>query len=283
MDTKNTLIAIVLSAVISSICTATILITGKTTTSSGSVPAQASDLDEIESQLAQIKSALALETQARISLAQQLSNGGNSTAVVSGSVSQALTVDTEASPTLENDPQTQSWQQRVDQNRADRLASQQVGFRQQQLINSGFAREEADRIVQIESEESLRQLQAQYDRRRELAASNGDQASNINPIRAELGEQNYQRYLEANGWPTSASIGSVIGGSPGANVGLRAGDRVISYAGQRVFNLNEINDLTIQGQVGESVLIEVQRNGEAVQLTIPRGPIGIISGRQYRR
>jgi hypothetical protein len=149
MDTKNTLIAIVLSAVISSISTATILIKGKTTTSSGSVPAQPSDLDEIKSQLAQIKSALALETQARISLAQQLSNGGNSTADSSDSVSQALTVDTEASPTLENDPQTQSWQQRVDQNRADRLASQQVGFRQQQLINSGFAREEADRIVQI--------------------------------------------------------------------------------------------------------------------------------------
>ncbi|MBL4671144.1 MAG: PDZ domain-containing protein, partial [Arenicella sp.] len=184
---------------------------------------------------------------------------------------------------LDQDSLAQSRQQRLEQRRADRLASQQPDYRRQQLINAGFAQEEAARIVQIESEESPRQLQAQYDRRREYAASTGSQLSDVNPIRAELGEQNYQRYLEANGLPTSASIGSVIGGSPGESAGLRAGDNVVSYAGERVFNLNDINNLTIQGQVGESVLIEVDRNGESVQLTIPRGPIGINSGRRFRR
>lgn len=273
MDIKNTLTAIAVSAVISSICTATILMANKPMASSGSTPPKASDLSYIESQLEHLKAELARETQARISLAQRLDSRSEETAVPSDSESQ----------TLDQDSQDQSQIQRLEQRQADSLASQQPDYRLQQLIDSGFSREEAARIVQIESEELYRRLQAQYDRRRENAASTQGQFSNINPIRAELGDQNYQRYLETNGWPTSVLIGSVINGSPGESAGLRAGDNVLSYAGERVFNVNEINNLTIQGQVGESVLIEVERNGESVQLTIPRGPIGINAGSRSRR
>jgi S1-C subfamily serine protease len=168
-----------------------------------------------------------------------------------------------------------------EQARAERLARRQPQYRVQQLVSAGFAQEEAARIVQIESEEALRQLQAQYDSRRQQAESNANNASNANALRAELGDQNYERYLEANGWPTSARIGAVIGGSPGQNAGLRSGDNITSYAGERVFNLRDVNNLTIQGSIGESVLIEVERNGESVQLTIPRGPIGINGRRRW--
>jgi len=36
-----------------------------------------------------------------------------------------------------------------------------------------------------------------------------------------------------------------------------------------------VNNLTIRGNLGESVLIEIQRAGASVQLAIPRGPIGV--------
>jgi len=273
MDIKNTLIAIVVSAIISSICTATILMANKPMIISSSIPPTASDLNSIKSQLEQVKAELARETQARISLAQQLNELGGESAPYSGSGSQSL----------DQDSQDQSRKQYLEQRQTDRLESQQLAYRQQHLIDSGFSREETARIFQIESEEAYRRLQVQYDRRRENAASTNGQYSNINPIRAELGEENYQRYLETNGWPTSVLIGSVIGGSPGESAGLRAGDNVLSYAGERVFNINEINNLTIQGQVGESILIEVERNGDLLQLTIPRGPIGINAGNRSRR
>jgi len=79
--------------------------------------------------------------------------------------------------------------------------------------------------------------------------------------------------------PTSVGVASVLQNSPGASAGLRAGDRITSYGGERVFNIRDLNGLTVVGNEGESVLIEAHRNGETVQITIPRGPIGITGGR----
>ncbi|MFT6407428.1 MAG: C-terminal processing protease CtpA/Prc [Arenicella sp.] len=283
MEHKDSLVTVAIAAVISSICTATII-----AIQSDSATPTVADTRVIESQLLDLKAALTLETQARISLADQFNSNRSmpeTTRVAGLNRSNTPAPGAAADQSQEVEPETrqQAWQRVRQQRRAERLASQQPSYRQQQLVKAGFAQEEAARIVQIESEESLRQLQRQYDNRRQQAASTNNQLANINPIRSELGEQNYERYLEANGWPTSASIGAVIGGSPGESAGLRAGDNVLSYAGERVFNLSEINNLTIQGAVGESVLIEVERDGESVQLTIPRGPIGINSGRRFGR
>lgn len=142
-------------------------------------------------------------------------------------------------------------------------------------MSAGFAQEQADRIIQLESQESLRQLQAQYGARRQRAAASGEDISNINPLRAELGDDNYERYLKASNRPTSAQIGSIISGPPSEIAGLLPGDNITSYAGECVFNFNEINNLTIQGEIGESMLIEVECDDDPVQLTIPRDPIGI--------
>ena len=283
MESKNTLIAIAISAAVSSLCTAAIFkLDGDYT---GNVEPNA--VSAIRSELTQLKTELALETQARTSLEQQLRNPtltAERPNVAQRAISFENQSEDQGQQQLDNPAlQEETIRQRREQQRADRLARQQPEFRQQQLVAAGFAEEEAARIVQIESEASLRQLQAQYDRRRERAASGISNTSNINAIRSELGDQNYERYLEANGWPTSARVGSVIGGSAGDNAGLLAGDKIISYGGERVFNLGEINNLTIQGQVGESVLVEIDRNGEPVQLTIPRGPIGINSGRRFGR
>jgi C-terminal processing protease CtpA/Prc len=282
MENKNTFIAIVASAILSSVCTATVM-----TLSDSSNTEELKDLSSIKSQIAQLKSELSLERQARESLELQ-SNAALKTSNKPAS-SQAKTTEAELSNTASEPSPTQGrgldsrreeLQRLREQRAAQRLARRQPEYRVQQLVSAGFAQEEAARIVQIESEQALKQLQAQYDSRREQAQSS-DNTTSTNALRAELGDQNYERYLEANGLPTSAQVGAVIGGSPGANAGLKAGDRITSYASERVFSLNDINNLTVQGNVGESVLIEVERDGESVQLPIPRGPIGI-NGRRRR-
>lgn len=170
------------------------------------------------------------------------------------------------------------------QRREQLLAQQQPDYRTRQFIDAGFAQEEAARIIQLEENESLRQLDEQYQSRRQQLEGQDVSLTSHNLLRAELGVENYERYLEANNQPTSAAIGTVIDGSPGAIAGLQAGDRIVSYAGDRVFSLNEVNLLTAQGQVGQNVLIEVERGSEQVQLSIPRGPIGVTSGRRrFRR
>jgi C-terminal processing protease CtpA/Prc len=281
MENKSILITVATAAILSSVCTAAVM---KLSNSSDNRDFE--ELDSIRSQIVQLQSELVLERQARQALDQR-TNDSRKAADKLGSVpvsSSALAVtDTKPTQLQENDAESQreTILRLREQRQAQRLASQQPQYRLQQLVSAGFAQEEAARIVQIESEESLRQLQAQYDFRRQQAESNNNNSLGTNAIRSELGDQNYERYLEANGWPTSARIGAVIGGSPGENAGLKAGDNITSYAGERVFNLNEINNLTIKGNIGESVLIEVKRDGESVQLTIPRGPIGI-NGRRRR-
>ena len=56
----------------------------------------------------------------------------------------------------------------------------------------------------------------------------------------------------------------------------------MNYAGQRVFNVGELNNLTFEGTPGESVVVDVVRDGQQLQLVVPRGPIGI-GGGPFRR
>ncbi|MDH3622151.1 MAG: hypothetical protein OER91_14725, partial [Gammaproteobacteria bacterium] len=56
---------------------------------------------------------------------------------------------------------------------------------------------------------------------------------------------------------------------------LQKGDELVSYNGERVFNVVELRNQTMQGEPGEDVIIEIVRDGNRMQLTVPRGPIGI--------
>jgi len=164
---------------------------------------------------------------------------------------------------------------------AEIINQQQPAYRQQQLISAGFSADEASRIISLESEVELAQLYSQYQfRKTQLNRGNQStrgRSARSNQVREQLGEELYERYLRANGQPTKIPVGVVIPGSPGADAGLQAGDQITTYGGKRVYNVFELNRLTVDGNEGESVLIEVQRNGQPVQLTIPRGPIGVRS------
>ena len=110
------------------------------------------------------------------------------------------------------------------------IAERQTDYRTQRFIDAGFAQEEAARIIQLEEEESLRQLDAQYQSRRQQLEGRDISLTTNNPLRAELGDENYERYLEANGRSISAAIGTVISGSPGEDAGLQPGDSIaVSY------------------------------------------------------
>lgn len=119
-------------------------------------------------------------------------------------------------------------------------------------------------------------LQAQYDARRGGRPVEMDASEET--LRAELGEADYERYLEAYGRRTTIPVRDVLASSPAERSGLKAGDEIVAYAGKRVFDLRELNQLTFQGTPGESVIVEVRRDGQSVQLVLPRGPLGITGG-----
>jgi len=101
-------------------------------------------------------------------------------------------------------------------------------------------------------------------------------------LRTELGDGDYERYRDALGLPAAIGIGSVLASSPAERAGLQSGDEIVSYGGQRVFDMDELNGLTIEGQPGETVAVDVLRDGQPIQLYLPRGPIGITGGGRFR-
>jgi len=149
------------------------------------------------------------------------------------------------------------------------------------LIESGFSPDRAEWISQRESELQMQVMQAQFEARRAGERFNPFDPG-MNPataLRAEIGDAEYEQYLEAYDRSTSVSIGSVLESSPGQRAGLQPGDEIIRYGGQRVFSTQDLNQQTMVGEPGESVVVDVMRDGALMQVVLPRGPIGVTTGR----
>ena len=176
----------------------------------------------------------------------------------------------------ENERQARAAERRGRRNEADWMRSYQER-RVATLVEGGFSDEEARRALQLESEASFRALQQDWEAQRNGEAIDV-MASMNNPqsiLRAEMGDDSYARYLEAQGQPTAIRITQVLGGSPANSAGIQAGDELVSYNGERVFSVMELRHGTMQGRPGEDVVVEIERDGVRMQLTLPRGPIGI--------
>ena len=149
------------------------------------------------------------------------------------------------------------------------------------LIAAGLDPYRAEEIMRLENELQLKRLelrdQAQRDgtmgttefRRamRELSTENG--------LRDQVDEDVYDRYLYHTGQPNRVQVQTVIRGSAADQVGVENGDILLSYNDTRLYSFRELNRLTSGGERGEPVTMLVQRNGTAMTLTLPRGPVGV--------
>lgn len=151
----------------------------------------------------------------------------------------------------------------------------------EQLVDAGFSLDQAERIERRTEELRVEAMQYRYE-----AIRQGAPASAIEPLtdieaglRAELGDADYERYLEATGRPTRVSVRSVLASSAAEQAGMQPGDEIYSYGGERVFSARDLNRVLLEGEPGEPVLVEVLRDGRELQLVLPRGPVGVTSGR----
>jgi S1-C subfamily serine protease len=128
----------------------------------------------------------------------------------------------------------------------------------------------------------MQAMQARYDVRQSGGRYDPND-TRLNPgaiLRSELGDTAYETYLEANGRSTAVSVNGVMQASPAQNAGLQVGDRIVGYDGKRVFSTGDLTAQTMNGTPGESVLVDIERDGAPMQIVLPRGPVGITSGRR---
>ncbi len=150
------------------------------------------------------------------------------------------------------------------------------------LIEAGFLPSQANLIVRREAELQMDALQARYDAERSGDPVDYYRSRNAgnDALREELGDADYERYLEANNRSTSISISSVIDSSPAQAAGLQPGDEIVRYDGERVFSMTDLTQQAIEGLPGQNVAVDIVRNGVPMQVVMPRGPVGISGGRR---
>lgn len=97
-------------------------------------------------------------------------------------------------------------------------------------------------------------------------------------LREELGDDAYDSYLYVSGQDNRVVIQNIITGSAAQLSGIEQGDTFISYADQRVFTSRQLQVATRDGIRNELVPVVVQRNGQYLNLQVPRGPLGVTLG-----
>lgn len=172
-----------------------------------------------------------------------------------------------------------------EQARVQRAARRDRGARMQdrddmrigQLVAGGFTEGRARQILELEDEIRMAALQAEFEARQKGENFNPWEwaADNQADLRERLGDADYEKYLTAQGGQASVTVREVIGESPANRAGLRPGDRILSYDGKRVFTMNELRSMAFSGEAGEDVIVDIERDGQRIQLVLPRGPMGI--------
>ena len=99
--------------------------------------------------------------------------------------------------------------------------------------------------------------------------------SDLESIRDEMDDEAYARYLYAVGRPNQVTVQRVLSGSAAETAGLRPGDVLLGYQGERVFAASDLRRATQAGDAGDTVTLEVLRDGQRIQAYVPRGPLGI--------
>lgn len=168
-------------------------------------------------------------------------------------------------------------------NPAIRNPPPQSGLNTENLIKSGVDTDTANELVATWNRYQLEQLELRDTASREGWLGSEEYREKVRALgesqislREEIGDQKYDQYLYESGQPNRVAVSSVIAGSSAESVGLRSGDIINEYAGKRTFTSRELQTATRDGTRDETVSIQVLRDGERIELNVPRGPLGIM-------
>lgn len=148
----------------------------------------------------------------------------------------------------------------------------------ERLLAAGFT---ADRIEWLT--DRARELNAKRERELEENMQKGPPdpylgrylADKDLDLREVIGDEEYTKYASALGRSTAVRVKGVVPGSNAESVQLQTGDEITLYDGKRVYNYYDLQKTAAERKTGGSVVIEVRRNGQPMQVTLPAGDIGI--------
>lgn len=155
------------------------------------------------------------------------------------------------------------------------------------LISAGFTSNQADEIVRLADEATYARLQLRYEALRgewnpgQLREAASALPSLRETLTQDYGEAAFDRFLYATGQPNRVIVRSTLQGSPAEAAGIRSGDTLYAVDDTRVYANADLLRIAAAGEVGEQIPVTVLRDGERLNLYIPRGPLGLTSRRGF--
>jgi membrane-associated protease RseP (regulator of RpoE activity) len=153
------------------------------------------------------------------------------------------------------------------------------------LVKAGLDEELAADIIRRRNEMDMKILELRDRASRDGYLDTERYAGELNelrerdiPLRDEIGDEYYDRYLYASRQSNRVRVASVMMGSPAEMSGMKDGDLILNYDDRRIFNWSELQEATSRGERGEYVNVTVLRNGQLLNLWVPRGPLGVRLG-----
>ena len=186
---------------------------------------------------------------------------------------------------LRNDLQSSeraiSSEQGGDDRESDLPVSYQGGFNEQALIDRGMNSSQASELKiyyeQLEMDrlylrdQSIRESWG----REKLAEAMQALESREDDLKSQLGESTYDAYLYAAGRSNRVEVTSVLEKGQAGMAGIMSGDQITRYDNQRIYNGFDLREATASGNIGDSVEVEIVRDGRTMQFYLVRGPLGI--------
>jgi len=150
------------------------------------------------------------------------------------------------------------------------------------LVSAGINIGDAELIAQQWNQQEMDMLYLRDQAAREgwldtaeFRQSAQDIRQGLDSLWQDLDSSAYDRFLYATGRPNRVQISNVIDSSPGQSIGLQAGDIVLNYGGSPIYSGQDLQSATTSGVPDETVIMQIIRDDALIELSIPRGPIGI--------
>lgn len=232
-------------------------------------PAPRLDPSTAEQELGVLREALAVERRQRIALADEV-----------GRLHERLEASAAAAGTPAAVPIFPELAEAGihDEAPAERPTSSQPWFDAAALAAHGAPPDEIERLNDIFSESEMDRIELAHRARREGWHRKKRYFNEIEAqqsrLREDLGDETYDLLLFASGRTNRVVLSDVLGDSPAASAGLQPGDMILSYDGERIFKRRDLLRATTQGEIGDSVPVDVLRAGHLVRLYTARGALG---------
>ena len=152
---------------------------------------------------------------------------------------------------------------------------------QTNLLNAGFEPATVEEIQNIRNDLQLQRLELRDRATREgwvrTDRFRDEQRAlrNGSLVRETLGDEDFDKFLLAEGRDNRVRIDSVIENSAADLAGIQVGDIVMRYADERIFGFRDLQQSTTEGERDQPVNIQISREGELLDFVIPRGPMGV--------